>query len=145
MTDIKIKLLSPTASVPSYQTEGAAAADVCACLDAPITIGVGECALIPTGFAVQLEAGTVALIFARSGLATKKGLSLANSVGVIDSDYRGEVKIALVNRGSEPFIVNHGDRIAQMGIFPVLSANFTVSAELDSTERGSGGFGHTGI
>lgn len=145
MTGVKIKLIHPSASVPAYQTDGAAAADVCACLDAPLTIGVGECALIPTGFAIALEAGTVALIFARSGLASKKGLSLANSVGVIDSDYRGEVKIALVNRGNEPFTVNHGDRIAQMGIFPVLSASFTVSAELDSTERGAGGFGHTGI
>lgn len=145
MTNVKIKLIHPSASVPDYQTPGAAAADVRACLDKPITIEVGETALIPTGFAMALEAGTVALIFARSGLATKKGISLANSVGVIDSDYRGEVKIAIVNRGNEPFTVNHGDRVAQMGIFPVLTASFALSDTLDETVRGAGGFGHTGI
>lgn len=145
MTPVKIKLLDPAATAPVYQTAGAAAADVCACLSSPVTINVGEGALIPTGFAIALPAGTVALIFARSGLASKKGISLANSVGVIDSDYRGEVKIAVVNRGSEPFTVNCGDRIAQMGIFPVLTADFIPADELDSTERGGGGFGHTGI
>ena len=145
MTPVKIKKLSEKAVVPQYQTDGAACADLCACLDEPVVLGVGETVLIPTGFALSIPGATVALIFARSGLASKKGVSLANSVGVIDSDYRGEVKVALVNRGNEPFTVNHGDRIAQMGIFPVLTAQFTVADELDSTGRGEGGFGHTGV
>ena len=145
MVPVKIKKLSERATVPQYQTSGAAAADLYACLDAPVVMGVGETALIPTGFAMSIPQETVALIFARSGLAVKKGISLSNSVGVIDSDYRGEVKVALTNNGSEPFTVNHGDRIAQMGIFPVMTAGFTLCDELDSTDRGDGGFGHTGV
>ena len=142
--NVKIKKLNENAAVPQYQTSGAAAADLCACLDAPVVINVGETVLIPTGLAMSIPSDTVALIFARSGLSVKKGISLANSVGVIDSDYRGEIKAALVNRGSEPYTVTHGDRIAQIGFFPALSAQFDITDELDDTERGAGGFGHTG-
>ena len=145
MTPVQIKKLNDKAIVPQYQTSGAACADLCACLDESVTLGAGETVLIPTGFALSIPESTVALIFARSGLAAKKGISLANSVGVIDSDYRGEVKVALVNRGSEPFTVTHGDRIAQMGIFPYLTADFRVTDSLDETDRGEGGFGHTGV
>ena len=145
MIPVKIKKLNDNAIIPQYQTSGAACADLCACLDSPVTLDPGQTALIPTGFAIACPPDTVALIFARSGLAVKKGVSLSNSVGVIDSDYRGEVKVALVNRGTEPFTVNHGDRIAQMGIFPVLIASFAESDALDDTDRGDGGFGHTGV
>lgn len=145
MTDVKVKKLNMNAVMPDYQTAGAAAVDLCACLDGPVVLPCGETMLIPTGIAVSIESDVTALIFARSGLASKKGISLANSVGVIDSDYRGEIKVALVNRGKEPFEIRHGDRIAQMGFFPVLRANFIEAEELDSTERGAGGFGHTGI
>ena len=145
MALVKIKKLNENAQLPQYQTAGAAAADIYACVDEPITIEVGGSALIPTGFAMSIPSDTVALIFARSGLAVKRGITLSNSVGVIDSDYRGEVKVALTNNGGEPFTVSHGDRIAQMGIFPVLTAAFELCDELDSTDRGDGGFGHTGV
>lgn len=145
MINVRFKKLNDTASLPAYQTSGAAAADLCACLEEPVSIGVGECVMIPTGLAMSMPRDTVALIFARSGLAVKKGISLANSVGVIDSDYRGEIKVALVNHGNEPFTVSCGDRIAQIGFFPVLPAEFSLADELDDTERGTGGFGHTGV
>lgn len=145
MTQVKIKKLNEKAIIPEYKTPGSAAIDLCACLEETFTIEVGETALIPTGFAIQIEEDVTALIFARSGLASKNGISLANSVGVIDSDYRGEIKVAVVNRGKAPYEINHGDRIAQMGFFPVLKAQFELADELDSTERGEGGFGHTGI
>lgn len=143
--NVKVKKLSRLAIIPEYQTAGAAAVDLCACIDGPVTLGVGETALIPTGIATEFDPGTVALIFARSGLAVKHGISLANSVGVIDSDYRGEIKVGLVNRGPAPFTVSHGDRIAQMGFFPVFMASITPAEELSDTDRGSGGFGHTGV
>ena len=144
MTQIKLKKLTESAFIPAYQTSGSAAADLYACLTESVTIGVGETVLIPTGIALSIPENTVALIFARSGLAVKSGISLANSVGVIDSDYRGEIKVALVNHGNAPFTVNHGDRIAQIGFFPVYQAMFSTVDELDATERGEGGFGHTG-
>mgnify|MGYP003310169873 CR=1 FL=1 len=142
--NVLLKKLVPSAIVPQYQTDGAAAADLYACVSEPVTVAVGGSALIPTGIAISIPKDTVALIFARSGLAVKKGISLSNSVGVIDSDYRGEIKVALVNNGNEPFVVNSGDRIAQIGFFPVFQAAFTETDSLDETERGSGGFGHTG-
>ena len=143
--DVKVQKLNPSAIIPTYQTPGAAAVDLCACLDEPVVLYPGQTALIPTGLAIECEPGTVALLFARSGLAAKSGISLANSVGVIDSDYRGEVKVALVNRGERSFIVSHGDRIAQMGFFPVYMATLTSAESLSETERGAGGFGHTGV
>ena len=142
--DVKVQKLNSGAIVPEYQTPGAACVDICACLREPVVIYPGQTALIPTGFAIECEPGTVALLFARSGLAAKSSISLANSVGVIDSDYRGEVKVALVNRGQRSFTVRHGDRIAQMGFFPVYMGTLTLSTTLSDTERGDGGFGHTG-
>lgn len=142
---VQIKKLTPAALLPQYQTAGAAAADLYACLDEPVTIGVGDSALVPTGIAVSIPSDTVALIFARSGLAVKKGISLSNSVGVIDSDYRGEIKVALRNEGLEPFTVNGGDRIAQIAFMPVFAAELCETDILDETERGEGGFGHTGV
>ena len=122
---------------------------VCAAIDEPITIEPGAFALVPAGFAIDADGGEIGnnfaiLLFARSGLATKHGIALANGVGVIDSDYRGEVKVSLANLSSHPYTVNPGDRIAQMMITPVLHADFELTDELSSTERGAGGFGHTG-
>ena len=142
--NVKIKKLRDDAIIPKYQTPGSAAVDMCACVDEPVVIYPGQTALIPTGIAIECEPGVVALLFARSGLAVKSGISLANSVGVIDSDYRGEVKVGLVNRGQASFIVKSGDRVAQMGFFPVYMANLVESDHLSDTERGEGGFGHTG-
>ena len=143
--NVKVQKLNPRATIPQYQTPGSAAVDLCACLNDPVVLYPGQTALVPTGLAIECEPGVVALLFARSGLAAKNGISLANSVGVIDSDYRGEIKVALVNRGERSFIVNHGDRIAQMGFFPVYTANLVESESLADTERGAGGFGHTGV
>jgi len=145
MTPVKIQKLRDGATIPAYQTAGAAAVDLCALVDGDVTLAPGESALIPTGLAIAMEREVVALIFARSGLASKFGISLSNSVGVIDSDYRGEIKVALVNRGQAPFTVHSGDRIAQMGFFPCLTAAFLPTDSLDETERGTGGFGHTGV
>ncbi len=142
--NVKIKVLRDGAVIPEYQTPGSAAVDMCACVSEPVVIYPGQTALIPTGIAVECEPGVVALLFARSGLAVKSGICLANSVGVIDSDYRGEVKVALVNNGQCSFTVHSGDRIAQMGFFPVYMANLTAVDSLSDTERGEGGFGHTG-
>jgi dUTP pyrophosphatase len=146
---VKIKLLHPTARIPEYKTDGAAAADVCAAIDSPITIEPVAFALVPAGFAIDAEGGEIGnnfaiLLFARSGLATKHGIALANGVGVIDSDYRGEVKVSLVNLSANPYTITPGERIAQMMITPVLHADFELADELSSTERGDGGFGHTG-
>ncbi len=145
---VKIKLLHPSARVPEYKTDGAAAADVCAAIDEPVTILPGGFALIPAGFALDADGvddGSFAiLLFARSGLATKHGIALANGVGVIDPDYRGEVKVSLTNLSAEPYTVSPGERIAQMMITPVIRAQFDIADELSSTERGDGGFGHTG-
>lgn len=143
--NVKVQKLNPEAILPAYQTTGAAAVDLCACVNEPVVLYPGQTALVPTGLAIECEPGVVALLFARSGLAAKNGISLANSVGVIDSDYRGEVKVALVNRGERSFTVNHGDRIAQMGFFPVYTANLIPTDSLTDTERGAGGFGHTGV
>ena len=143
--NVKVQKLNQSAIIPQYQTSGAAAVDLCACLEEPVVLYPGQTALSPTGLAIECEPGVVALLFARSGLAAKNGVSLANSVGVIDSDYRGEVKVALVNRGERSFTVNHGDRIAQMGFFPVFAANLIPVDSLSDTDRGDGGFGHTGV
>lgn len=143
--NVKIRKLRGDAEIPAYQTPGSACCDLRAAGEA-VTVEPGERALIPTGIAVDF--GTpdfAALLFARSGLAAKKGLTLANAVGVIDSDYRGEIKVAVVNLGKEPVTVNPGDRIAQMGFFPVARAVFEEAEELEGTERGEGGFGHTGV
>ena len=141
---MNIKKLKPSATVPSYGSACAAGADLYACEDAPVTIGVGQTVLIHTGIAMAIPDGYVGLIYARSGLATKKGLAPANKVGVIDSDYRGEIMVALHNHGSAAQTVEHGERIAQIVFTPYVAADFSVTDELDSTERGAGGFGSTG-
>ena len=134
------------ATKPFYATEGSAGMDLSACIDEPVTIKKGEIKIIPTGIAIALkDKNYVAYIYARSGLACKKGICLANSVGVIDSDYRGELKCALINLGQEDFVVNHGDRIAQLVIAPVVQAEIVECESLDDTERGTGGFGSTGV
>lgn len=147
--ELKIKALSPRIGadipVPSYATAGSAGMDLRACIDAPVTIMPGEQGLIPTGLAIALpDPGYVALLYARSGLAIKHGLSPANCVGVIDSDYRGEIVVALRNYAREPYTVEPGERIAQMVITPVVQAKVALVDELDHTDRGAGGFGSTG-
>ncbi|MGN0487272.1 MAG: dUTP diphosphatase [Acutalibacteraceae bacterium] len=142
--DVKIKKLRDAAVVPSYGSACAAGADLYAAPQAPIEIGAGETALIPTGLAMELPEGYAGLIYARSGLASKKGLAPANKVGVIDSDYRGEVLVALHNHGKVSQTVEPGERIAQLIIAPYVTANFILSDSLGDTERGAGGFGSTG-
>lgn len=130
---------------PFYATAGAAAMDLCACVDAPVEVAPRALVSIPTGIAIALpSAEYVALVFARSGLGIKHGIALSNGVGVIDSDYRGEIKVGLQNSGSEDYTVQPGDRIAQLMIAPVLQARLTLVDELDDTQRGAGGFGSTG-
>lgn len=143
--NVKIKKLRDNAIIPAYATEGSAACDLCYAGDEPVTIGVGDTFLIPTGIAISMERCDVAaLIYARSGLASKHGIAPANCVGVVDSDYRGEIKVALHNHGKEPFTVSVGDRIAQLVFTPVLKGVFEETQELDETARGAGGFGSTG-
>ena len=131
--------------LPQFATAGSAAMDLHACVDAPVTLKAGERAVIPTGLAMALpSSGYVALVFARSGLGIKKGVCLSNGVGVIDSDYRGEIGVGLVNLGDAPYTVQPGDRIAQLMVVPVVQPAVTVADDLDETERGAGGFGSTG-
>ncbi len=141
---VKIKNLTNSASVPAYQTPGSAACDLCAAIESPVTIEPGKSVLIPSGIAIAPEESCVCLLFARSGLAVKHGITLANTVGVIDQDYRGEIKVALINHGGEPYTVSPGERIAQMMFVRFAQAQFLPADELDETERGTGGFGHTG-
>ena len=145
--NVKIKLTRGM-TAPEYATAGSAAVDLRAALDEgeTVTIAPGARALIPTGISISPETSdVVAVIAGRSGLGVKKGVSLSNGIGVIDSDYRGEICVGLINRGEEPFEVHRGDRIAQMMFMPVMHAAFLPVDELDETERGSGGFGHTGV
>lgn len=141
---IPIKKLSSKAILPTYGSELAAGADLYACMDEAVIIEPGQTKLIPTGLAMALPAGYAGLIYARSGLATKKGLAPANKVGVIDPDYRGEILVALHNHSLTPASVEPGERIAQMVITPYLTACFEPAEELEDTKRGSGGFGSTG-
>ncbi len=144
---VKLKLMRGM-TPPEYATDGSAAVDLRAALDEgeTITLRPGERGMIPTGLAIAPETrGVVAIVAARSGLGVKKGVSLSNGIGVIDSDYRGEIGVGLINHGDEDFVVSRGDRIAQMFFVPVLHARFLVSESLDETERGAGGFGHTGV
>jgi len=144
---VKIKLLRADAKVPAYQTAGSAACDLSACIDEPVTLLPGQSALIPTGIALAPDADdepVAALLYARSGLAVKHGIALSNGVGVVDSDYRGEIKVGLVNLSAEPYTIQAGERIAQMIFTPVRRAVFTEVSDLGDTGRGSGGFGSTG-
>ena len=141
-------LLSRGMEMPAYATDGSAAVDLRAAIEegTTVTIAPGERALIPTGIAISPESkNVVAIVAARSGLAIKKGICLSNSIGVIDSDYRGEICVGLFNTSKEPFTVNRGDRIAQMMFMPVYQAKLLKCAALDETARGAGGFGSTGV
>lgn len=147
--ELKIKALSPKIGtdipLPCFATAGAACMDLCACIDQPVTLAAGARRLIPTGLAIALpSANYVALVFARSGLGIKQGVCLANGVGVIDSDYRGEIGVGLVNLGDSPYTVRPGDRIAQLMVTPVVRPTVIPVSELDKTDRGAGGFGSTG-
>lgn len=147
--ELKIKALSPKIGtdipLPRFATAGAACMDLYACIDQPVTLAAGERRLIPTGIAIALpSAQYVALVFARSGLGIKKGITLSNSVGVIDSDYRGELRVGLVNLSDEDYTVQNGERIAQLAVLPVAQAAFAAAEELGETQRGEGGFGSTG-
>ena len=142
--DVKIKLLRDV-EIPQYATNGSAAIDLRSATD-DITIAPGDRALIPTGIAISAErSDVVAIIAARSGLGVKHGINLSNGIGVIDSDYRGEIQVGLMNCGKEAFTIHKGDRIAQLMFLPVFCANFILSETLDETERGVGGFGSTGL
>lgn len=146
---LKWKAVSPKIGreipAPYYASAGAACMDLHACLEQAVEIAPGATAVIPTGIAIALpDPGYVALIFARSGLGIKQGIAPANCVGVIDSDYRGEIQVGLHNSSAKAFTVQPGDRIAQMGIFPVFQAELEQADTLDDTDRGSGGFGSTG-
>ena len=131
--------------LPSYETEGSAGMDIRAAVNEDIIIKPGAIELISTGFGVAIPTGFEIQIRPRSGLAVKNGITLINSPGTIDSDYRGEVKIPLINHGTRPYVVHRGARIAQMILAPVVRAELIEVAELESTTRGAGGFGHTGV
>lgn len=142
--EVRIKKLSEAATVPTYGSPFSAGADLYACESAPVTIEPGKTVLIHTGLSFEIPEGYAGLIYARSGLATKKGLAPANKVGVIDSDYRGEVMVSLYNQSQTSQTVEPGERLAQMVITPFLKADFTLADDLSDTERGQGGFGSTG-
>ena len=147
--NLKIKALSPKIGqeipAPFYASAGAAAMDLHACIDAPVVIPAGQRAVIPTGIAIALpSAGFVALVFARSGLGIKHGIAPANCVGVIDSDYRGEIMVGLQNSSDSDYTIQPADRIAQLMITPVVQATVEMVDQLDDTARGAGGFGSTG-
>ncbi len=147
--ELKIKALSPKLGreipFPTYATAGSAGMDLRSCIDAPITLKPGQRGMVPTGLAIALPGPEwVGYIFARSGLAIKSGVTLPNCVGVIDSDYRGELKVGLVNLSDTDYTIQPGDRIAQLVVMPVIQAALTVVDELDDTARGAGGFGSTG-
>ena len=142
---MEIKIKSESGIVPAYETAGSADMDIRAYLKEPVELLPGQRALIPTGIYLEIPEGYEVQIRARSGLAIKRGIGLVNGIGTIDSDYRGEVKIALINWGDEPFVISNGERVAQMVAARYEKVEFTVADELSETERGSGGFGHTGV
>ena len=142
--EIRFLRLHQGAQLPAYQTEHAAGLDLHACIEAPVTLAPGDIAMIPCGFAMAIPHGFEAQVRPRSGLATKHGIGMPNAPGTVDSDYRGEMKVPLVNLGRAPFTVEHGMRIAQMVVAPVARATVRVVEELDGTSRGAGGFGSTG-
>ena len=142
---VKLRIISKSGRLPAYETAGAAGFDIAAYLDEPITLGPGERALIPTGLFFEVPEGYEAQLRARSGLAVKRGIGLVNGIGTIDADYRGEVMVALINWGSEPFTVNDGERIAQVIINKFERVDIEPTDSLSDTERGAGGFGHTGV
>lgn len=144
MQTVKVKKLDPKAILPTYGSMEAAGADLYACLDAPVTIEPGQTAWIGTGIALEVPKGCAGLVYARSSLGAKRGLAPANKVGVIDSDYRGEIRVVLLNHGKETQTVAPGERIAQFIITPVITPVYEEASELSDTDRGIGGFGSTG-
>ncbi|MEA4882051.1 MAG: dUTP diphosphatase [Clostridia bacterium] len=134
----------PRAELPCYMTESASGLDLRACLDGEVSIAPGARGLVPTGWRIALPPGYEGQVRPRSGLAAKRGVTVLNSPGTIDSDYRGEIAVVLINLGEEEFFVRHGDRIAQLVIAPVTRAELSEAESLDETARGDGGFGHTG-
>ncbi|MBQ4321952.1 MAG: dUTP diphosphatase [Oscillospiraceae bacterium] len=144
MKPIRVKKLRCDAVLPSRGTKDAAGADLRACMDAEVVIEPGKTAFIGTGIAAEIPSGWGGFVFARSGLASKQGLAPANKVGVIDADYRGEIKVALHNHSDAPVAVQPGDRIAQLVVMPVMMAEYVEAEELCDTDRGAGGFGSTG-
>ena len=142
---VKIKLADPRAKMPTYATAGAAGADLYAVLDEPLTLNPGDSAVISTGVAMELPGPDyVALLYSRSGLATRHRVMRINPVGVIDSDYRGEMVVPLKNDGTEPYTIQPGERVSQICVMPVYQAAFLQTDELSETERGTAGFGSTG-
>ncbi|MEI8704977.1 dUTP diphosphatase [Pseudoalteromonas sp. B62] len=150
MKKVELKIVNPKVGteipMPEYATDGSAAIDLRACIDDILQVLPGETKLIPTGIALNMQdTGMAATILPRSGLGHKHGIVLGNLVGLIDSDYQGELFISVWNRGSDEFAINSGDRIAQLMFIPVLKADFVLVDEFEATERGAGGFGHTGV
>ena len=142
---MKIKKLDSRATIPTYGTKYSAGADIYAVVDTPIVIRPGETKMIQTGLSLEIPNGYVGLVYTRSGLASKNGIAPANKVGVIDSDYRGELMVALYNQNNSNYIIENGLRIAQLVITPYIQVEFEEVEELNSTERGQGGFGSTGL
>ncbi len=144
LNTIRVKKLHPNAKLPVYGSAEAAGADLHACLEEPITIAPGETYFVPTGIALEVPKGCAGLVYARSSMGAKRGLAPANKVGVIDRDYRGEIRVVLLNHSKAPQIVEPGERVAQFIITPVLTPAYEEAAELSDTGRGAGGFGSTG-
>lgn len=144
MESIRVKRLHPNAVLPTYGSSEAAGADLYACLDEAVAIQPGEVFWVPTGIALEVPKGCAGLIYARSSMGAKRGLAPANKVGVIDSDYRGEIRVVLLNHSKEPQTVAPGERIAQFVITPVLTPQYEEVETLSDTDRGTGGFGSTG-
>lgn len=142
---IKTKLVKEGARIPFRATDGSAGSDLYACISEDITIDAGKTVLIPTGIVMEIPKGFGGFLFSRSSLAVKHGVTLPNCVGVIDSDYRGEIGVYLINLSDKPFTVHNGDRIAQIVIMPYEAAEYESSDNLSDTERGNGGFGSTGV
>ena len=144
MESVRVKLLKWGARLPTYGSAEAAGADLYAWLEEPVSIEPGKTAFIPTGIALEVPKGCAGLVYARSGLGVKRGLAPANKVGVIDSDYRGQIHVVLLNHGKTEQTIQHGERIAQFLITPVLTPAYEEAEELSDTDRGAGGFGSTG-
>ena len=141
---VKVKIVTKTGDVPKYETAGSAGMDLKADLKTSVTLNPMERRLIPTGLFIELPIGYEAQVRARSGLSIKYGITLINAIGTVDSDYRGELKVPLVNLGNEPFVIKHGERIAQLVVTKHDIVQWEIVERLEDTDRGSGGFGHTG-
>lgn len=144
MNEVTVKIKSESGVLPQYETEGSAGMDLRAHVTEPVTLLPGQRALVPTGIFLELPPGYEAQVRARSGLAVKFGIGLVNGTGTIDSDYRGEIKVPMINWGEKPFVIQDGDRIAQMVVAAYERVTWQAAEQLSETERGAGGFGHTG-